>query len=109
MAKLSTTYRILVFSLLCCIFIQSVSFVTNELKHEETGEQQKNDKDTFVQAAHTEAVIPASTLQLVKWNYVFQIVSFEPLLCAVLPIEQLHLVLSYFQVLFEVCITTNAP
>lgn len=109
MTKLSVTYRALIFTLLCCIFTQSISFASNNESEVIKTEQQDADQDTFIQAAHTEAVIPASTFQLVKWNYLVEIFSYEIIKNTVLHIEHLHLVLSYFQVLFEVCITTNAP
>lgn len=95
--------------MLCCIFTQSISFATTDTQSTDAVEQQDTDHDTFIQAAHPEAVIPASTFQLIKWSYVVEVFSFELLKNTILPLEQLHLVLAYFQVLFEVCITTNAP
>ncbi len=109
MVKLSATYRILIFSLLCCILVQSVAFSTDTVDTQDTIEQEDADQGDFIQAAHPEAVIPASTFQLIKWSYIVALFSFETLQKTVLELEQLHLVLSYFQVLFEVCITTNAP
>ena len=109
MTKLSYTYRLLVVTLLLCICTESVLFLSQEEQKSVDIEQHDDNQNAFVNSTQIAAVIPATTFQVVKWLYVIDLFTVETFEFSINHIETLNLVLSYFEVLFEVCIPINAP
>lgn len=108
MHKLQVIYRVLLLTITISIGVQSAewTFDNNDLVIEQEDASSKE----ILGEAQPLAMTPVISVQINKWLYVtdlFSVALETPQVATHL--EQLNLVLSYFEVLFESCINVNAP
>ena len=109
MHKLQITYRLTIILILLCVGVEASHLIKNEVVEIDVEQNDSSDEEVL-NTIQPQTVVPVASFQINKWLYVTDFFSVQLGAPQSLNhVEKLHLVLSYFEVLFDTCIKVNAP